>query len=365
MRTAHGPKLVPAAPPATFRAISQEILMFRDKSEAYDRVVDAIGDIGAKIAELEHQVADRFTPSTTERVRRAVTRNLPGYSPSSRYIPDFLTGWSVPSADDARATYRSLRNQLPDVRSSLSDLRDSLPAWSSLSNRLPDARLPRSRSFKRGMEAQRGLDLLRSRPGLWTVLIGGGVLALAGAAYFVTKKVAEHTEEPDYDTVRSDGEIEVRDYDAMIVAETIKSGYHEKARRIGFETLADYIFAHNRDGKKIPMTAPVLQQLSENEGQTKGWAIRFVMPKKHTVATLPAPASDDVKLKEISSKRVVAIRFNGNFSATLASKKLMHLYNYIADENLTQKGDPEYAFYNPPWTPGFLKRNEILIEIER
>ena len=341
--------------------------MFRDKSRAYDHIAEAISDIGDKIAELEQQAADRFTPSTTERVRRSVQRYLPGSSAPSRYVPGFLSNWSVPSAADARASYRSLRDAMPDLRGSLSDIRSSLPAWrvSDLANRLPDPRLPRGRSFRRGMEAQQGLDFLRARPGLSTVLIGGGVLALAGAAYFVTKKVAEHTEEPDYDTVRSDGEIEVRDYDGMVVAETIKSGYHEKARRIGFETLADYIFAHNRSGKKIPMTAPVLQQLSDNEGQTKGWAIRFVMPKKHTVATLPAPASDDVKLKEVPSKRVVAIRFNGNFSATLASKKLMLLYNYIADENLTQKGDPEYAFYNPPWTPGFLKRNEILIEIER
>jgi len=340
--------------------------MFRDKSSAYDRIHDAIGDIGDKIVELEQQVADRFTPSTTERLRRSIQRNLPGHS-SSRYVPDFLTNWSMPSADDARSSYRSVRDRLPEVGSALSGFASRIPTsrLSSLSRSLPDPRLPRSQSFRRGMQAQQGLDFLRQRPGLSTVLIGGGVLALAGAAYFVTKKVADHTEEPDYDTVRNDGDIEVRDYDGMVVAETIKSGYHEKARRIGFETLADYIFANNRNGKKIPMTSPVLQQLSENEGQTKGWAIRFVMPKKHTVATLPAPASDDVKLKEVPSKRVVAIRFNGNFSATLASKKLMLLYNYIADENLTQKGDPEYAFYNPPWTPGFLKRNEILIEVER
>ena len=131
-------------------------------------------------------------------------------------------------------------------------------------------------------------------------------MVVAGAAYFVAKKVSEHTEEPDYDVVRQDGDIEIRDYDGMVVAETVKSGYHEKARRIGFETLADYIFANNRSGKKIPMTAPVLQQLSEAEGRTRGWAIRFVMPKRFTKAALPAArASSDVKLKEVPAKRVV------------------------------------------------------------
>ena len=339
--------------------------MFRDKSSAYDRIADSIGEIGDRIAELESQVAERVspTPSLTERVRRSV--GFPSHSNS--YLPDSLRHLSLPTAADARSSYRSLIEALPDLRGAISDLRSNLPSWrtSDITSRLPDARLPRSRSFRRGMEAQQGLDYLKGRPALTTLLVAGGAIAVVGAAFYVTKKVAEHTEEPDFDTVRTDGDIEIRDYDAMIVAETIKSGYHEKARRIGFETLADYIFAGNRSGKKIAMTAPVLQQLAESDGQTKGWAIRFVMPKKFTKATLPAPASEDVAIREMPSKRVVAIRFNGNFTASLASKKLMVLYNYIADENMKQKGDPEYAFYNPPWTPGFMKRNEILIEVER
>lgn len=347
--------------------------MFRDKPSVYDRLSETLADIGERIGEIEHQLVERVhpSPSVTERARRAIRRNLPGHT-SSSYWPDFLSGWSLPTSSEARSSYRDLRDDLrsraPDIRSSVAGLGNRLPDWrgaaAGLASALPDPRLPRSRSFRRGMEAQRGIDYMRDRP-MTTLLVAGGALAAVGAAIFITKKVAEHTEEPDYDTVRKDGDIEVRDYDAMVVAETVKSGYHEKARRIGFETLAAYIFAQNRSGRKIAMTAPVLQQLSESEGQTKGWAIRFVMPKKYTVATLPAPATSEIALKELPAKRVVAIRFNGNFSASLASKKLMSLYNYIADESLQQKGDPEYAFYNPPWTPGFLKRNEILIEVER
>jgi len=89
------------------------------------------------------------------------------------------------------------------------------------------------------------------------------------------------------------------------------------------------------------------------------------MPKKYTKASLPTPNSNDIAIREIPAKRLVAIRFNGNFTASLASKKLMALYNYVSDENLKQKGDPIYAFYNAPWTPGFMRRNEILIEVER
>lgn len=338
--------------------------MFRDKPTAYDRIADALTDIGERIEELEERVVDRFDPrpSRAERVRRSISRHLPFHSEPtglSRYMPDFLTGLSMPSGSEARRQIRSLRDDagegVDNARGYLSDFRQHLP----------DLRLARLPGFRGANQPQRGIDYLRDRPELTTLLVVGGAVAVVGTAYFVTKKVQEHTEEPDYDVVREDGAIEIRDYDAMIVAETVKSGYHEKARRMGFQALADYIFARSRPGKKIKMTIPVMQQLAEGDGRTKGWAVRFVMPKKFTLASLPAPGNSDVAIKEVQARRIAAIRFSGNFNATLASKHLMSLYNYLADNNLKQKGDPEYAFYNPPWTPGFMKRNEILIEIER
>lgn len=338
--------------------------MFRDKPSTYDRLADTLSGIGDRLAELEEQAVERFhpAPSRTERVRRAISRNLPFHSEPTgvaRYLPEFMTAWNMPSGNDARRHMSSLRDSagegVEDARGYFADAR----------RHLPELRMPRFASFRRGVETERGLDYLRNRPELTALLVVGGVVAVVGTAYYVTKKVQDHAEEPDYDVVREDGSIEIRDYDAMIVAETIKSGYHEKARRAGFETLADYIFARNREGKKIKMTTPVLQQLAEGDGRTKGWAVRFVMPKKYTMASLPKPAGSDVTLKDMPARRMVAIRFSGNFSATLASKQLMNLYNYLADNNLKQKGDPQYAFYNPPWTPGFMKRNEILIEIER
>ncbi|KQT83379.1 heme-binding protein [Aurantimonas sp. Leaf443] len=338
--------------------------MFGDKRTVYERLGDALGDIGERIGDLEERLVERFDPrpSRAERLRRAVSRNLPFHTEShglSRYMPDFLTGWSVPSSSEARRQIATLRD---DAGERLDDARGYL---SQAGDYLPSLRLPRSTSFRRGYQTRGAVDKLRDRPELTGLLVVGGAVAAIGVAYYVTKKVQDHSEEPDYEAVRDDGSIEIRDYDAMVVAETVKSGYHEKARRLGFETLANYIFAKNRAGKKIKMTTPVLQQLANGDGRTKGWAVRFVMPKKFTRASLPEPGSADVSLKDVPARRVAAIRFPGNFSASLASKQLMTLYNYLADNNLKQKGDPEYAFYNPPWTPGFMRRNEILIEIER
>ena len=339
--------------------------MFRDKPSAYERLTDAMEDIGHRIGELESQVVDRVRPSRMERLKRSVGHELsrlPGLhqeSAASRYLPAVATGWSLPSVSDARS---SLDRAQRSLRDGAHEAGGYLPSFSAFS--WPDLRAPRRTSFRRGMEAQRGIDFFRARPELTTALAVGGVVVAVGAAYYVTKKISDHAEEPDYETVRKDGEVEIRDYDAMLIAETVKSGYHEKARSAGFETLYDFLRANNRSGKKIAMTVPVLQQLSDGEGRNKGWAIRFVMPKKYAKSNLPVPNSDDITIHEVPARRMAAVRFSGAFSASLASKKLMSLYNYLADEGLKQKGDPIYAFYNPPWTPGFMRRNEILIEIE-
>lgn len=336
--------------------------MFRDKPSAYDRIQDAVGDIGGRLAELEAQLSDRIDARPAlERIRQGVEHDVVPYVQSSlRHLPSFLGGVSLPSVADAKASLnkaqRSLQAGFEDARTHL----PSLSGWQWPSLRSADLTPARRRD-----DLQKALDYMRARPGLSTLAVVGGTLAVVGTALYVTKKVSEHAEEPDYEVVREDEDVEIRDYDAMLVAETIKSGYHEKARRLGFETLYDFIRANNRVGKKIAMTVPVLQQLSEGEGRTRGWAVRFVMPSKYTKASLPAPNNDDVEIIEVPAKRVAAVSFNGKFTASLASKKLMTLYNYLADQHLKQVGDPIYAFYNPPWTPGFMRRNEILLEIER
>ena len=74
--------------------------MFRHKPTALERISDAISDIGDRIVDLEERVVERVNPapSATERMRRAIARNLPGHSSGvSRYVPDFLTGWSLPT----------------------------------------------------------------------------------------------------------------------------------------------------------------------------------------------------------------------------------------------------------------------------
>lgn len=154
------------------------------------------------------------------------------------------------------------------------------------------------------------------------------------------------------------GEIEIRAYPALITAEVTRSGSRDQAVRAGFRPLASYIFASERPGEKIAMTAPVTQ--TEANGS---WAVRFIMPSGYSIDRLPKPAGNDVSLRELPPARRAAIRFSGRWSDDLFAEKDKALRAFIAAKGLSSVGPPILAYYNDPFTPGFLRRNEVLYDL--
>ena len=196
-----------------------------------------------------------------------------------------------------------------------------------------------------------------------------GVLALGAALW---GPIVSNVDQPKYIVVASDKNIEVRDYPPMIVAEVEVAGERGKAIREGFRTIADYIFGNNLSAQKVAMTAPVTQQASEKiamtapvtqQGDGKAWRVRFVMPANYTIDTLPKPRNPAVKLKEIEGKRFAVIRFSGMAGEASLERHMDELKRYLGARNFTSLAAATYAFYNPPWTLPFLRRNEIMIEI--
>jgi len=193
---------------------------------------------------------------------------------------------------------------------------------------------------------------------LW--VIGGlGVLAVGtvGAWWFYTRTI----ETPDYRVVSRDGAFEVRDYPALTVAEVVRSGSRGEAVRDAFGPLSRYIFARERPGEKIAMTAPVTQE--PNEGSA--WRVRFIMPQAYALADLPAPAGSDVRLETTAPRRLAAVRFSGAWDDALFAEHERRLREWMAARNLEPASNAIYAYYNDPFTPGFLRRNEVLVEVER
>ena len=202
----------------------------------------------------------------------------------------------------------------------------------------------------------------------WTVGIVG-VLFLGAALW---GPIVSNVEHPKYEVSERSGNIEIRDYARMIVAEAEVKGERREAISKGFRIIADYIFGNNTTAQKVPMTAPVMQQGSEKIAMTAPvtqagggdtWRVRFIMPSKYTMETLPKPNNPAIELKEIPGKRFAVIRFSG-----MAGEESLKRHNQELDDFLSAKGliplsPPSYAFYNPPWTLPFLRRNEVLVEI--
>jgi hypothetical protein len=196
-----------------------------------------------------------------------------------------------------------------------------------------------------------------------------GVLAAAPAS---ADSDVEHAR---YSVVGSSGDVEIRDYAPQIVAETTVAGERGAAINEGFRRLAGYIFGDNAPKQKIEMTAPVVQQprgekieMTAPVAQSRAgdaWVVRFTMPADHTMASLPTPNNSAVKLARTPGKRVAAIRFSGLAGDADLAENEAKLLQQVRVQGLDPKGAPQYAFYDPPWTLPWNRRNEVLVEVGR
>jgi hypothetical protein len=204
---------------------------------------------------------------------------------------------------------------------------------------------------------------------IWWIISIISVTLLAAALW---GPIASNVEQPKHEVVESSGNIELRVYAPTIVAEVEVTGERREAIGKGFRMIADYIFGNNAAAKKVPMTAPVTQQGSEKiamtapvtqQGDGNIWRVRFIMPSSYTMGTLPKPRNSAVELKEIAAKRYAVIRFSGRADDDSLERRTKELNEWVSSKNLTSASDPVYAFYNPPWTLPFLRRNEVMIEV--
>jgi hypothetical protein len=203
----------------------------------------------------------------------------------------------------------------------------------------------------------------------WRVLLVFASLLSLGA------ERAMATEEPKYTVRLTQGAFEVRDYAPQVRASVMVSGDRFVAANRGFGPLAEYIFGGNQPRQKIAMTTPVMQErrggqkiamttpvMQEREGDA--WTVSFVMPAAYDLEALPVPNNARVELNETPAKRMAVIRFSGFAPESTLDRKTAALRDFIRAQKLTPIGAPAYAFYNPPWTLPFMRRNEVMWEIK-
>lgn len=166
-------------------------------------------------------------------------------------------------------------------------------------------------------------------------------------------------EEPIYRTIFRQKPFEIREYEEMMVVASDQIGSRKKGIREGFKLLFAYISGANVAKQKISMTTPVMQIGTEGF-----WTVEFVLPRYLGDKDIPKPTHESVQIKKIEKGRYAVIRFSGATREKLLNQKLEDLKLFIIQHDCKIKHSPIFAFYDPPWTPSFLRRNEIWIQVE-
>ena len=163
-----------------------------------------------------------------------------------------------------------------------------------------------------------------------------------------------------YSVIKSEGQIELREYPDLMMATTDMRT--QAADDDGsFGRLFGYISGGNEQKKKIAMTTPVFMEGGEvnNNGQ-----MGFVIPSEVAGGRIPQPTGQRVHLTKRPAGQFAVLRFSGRLSSDAVTLNLAKLEAWIEKQDLTTAGEPETAGYDPPWTPGPLRRNEILIRVQ-
>lgn len=204
-----------------------------------------------------------------------------------------------------------------------------------------------------------------------TILLG--IVALLGL-WSIWGYFSSRVEQAEYSVISNAEGYEVREYAPHIEAQTTVDGSYDEALSKGFRIIAGYIFGGNTTKERIAMTAPVREQKQSSEriamtapvvARTQGDArvVAFVMPKSYTLASLPTPKDSRVALVEVPAKKMAVLRFTWFRTSDRITTMENQLRAALSRDEVEMVGSPSYAGYNAPWTPPWMTRNEVMIEI--
>ena len=190
------------------------------------------------------------------------------------------------------------------------------------------------------------------------IWIAGSVIILGGVISFFSFRF-KGIETPNYKVIKTLGDVEIREYPQMILAQTKLGGKRYQSNgNNGFGVVANYIFGGNQQQQKIAMTAPVIMNMSDTEA-----SMSFVMPSQYQLAELPTPNSTAVSLVNQDSMKLAVLRFGGFSSDEKIAKHAQILTQVLKENNIQTKGSLLYMGYNAPWDL-INRRNEVAFQID-
>jgi hypothetical protein len=169
------------------------------------------------------------------------------------------------------------------------------------------------------------------------------------------------TQQVPYEVLKKIGDIEIRQYPEVIFAVV-----EDNSSDSGFGQLFQYISGENKTRRKIAMTAPVIT--SEKITMTapvitgKNY-MAFALPSSYNKETVPIPTNPAVKIETQKEKTMAILQFSGRTNETKVQKNIQKLMTTLKNHTMQVKSEPVLMRYNSPFTPGFLRRNEVAVEI--
>lgn len=156
-------------------------------------------------------------------------------------------------------------------------------------------------------------------------------------------------------TVLQQSGLEIREYGELALASTFMGGDNGNN---SFGRLFRYISGDNAAEQKISMTTPVfIGDLGEGKKE-----MAFVMPVK--LDQPPKPKSEEVVTRKLPAGTFAVWRFSGLRSAKNEAQALAKAREQLKKTTWQESGEPFFAYFDPPWTPGPMRRNEVMIPVK-
>ena len=184
------------------------------------------------------------------------------------------------------------------------------------------------------------------------------------------------TEQQPYEVLEQHDRFELRHYPPHLVAEVEIAGSFEDAGNRAFRSLFRYITGNNRAQQSIEMTAPVVQEeaasekvamtapVVQAESADGGYVVAFVLPGSMTLDTAPVPADPAVQVRAVPERLAAAMRYSGRWSQASYERHRSELLDAVVAAGFTPTGVPRFARFDPPFKPWFLRRNEVVQDVD-